>query len=701
MRINRLLIRESGPLRNIDIYFKPVTLIIGDNDRGKTSIVNWLGHGLFEKPHPLPSGETWSDSLGAESLVQMQVSRFDNIYDPQRLENLLFVREGELAPKQHNPQETVKFWDNEIRALIYGQDDISGKLQNSFLKAMGVGRSGKKAWLNTFHDRLLRFKDALEDVLPETQELYHKENQINQLNALLGSADEQENYMRSQEEVYYLMDKLDLGKKYLDLTAQKKDLEQQKDDVVSDKSIGDLMIQKSARLEKTEDALKILKREINRLENKEQHFEREQLDRYGYSLVRNLINLMIGIILIGAGLYLAFKSIHHIGMTPMKISALVVFVSGLFFVLKTFYFEVMNAWGIDFGMAESRLRKFEKLLGKKQREYERLEQKYFEQRDEYRDIMAEVRRSKGKQLFETRGDQRMEIIRTLENVRDTVFKVFGFDHPRDVLAEVNNIRDYLNDNHIDFDYMDLYRVRREKNDIVHQKSRQAKDYEKMKHNIFGALKPILDELKDSGYPDAVKRFYPEVYEWNVRELQDILDLREKIDSIVDQVAKDRHYAEILVDLFSDLSKKTETLLEKTLENPFFEYIVQYTFGGKYKTFTAALEDKHIRIFAVDGHGNKFPLETLGAGTGVQFWMILKWALAKELLGSEEGIIVMDDPFSYFDALRSKNLIDVLKAFVQEGWQVVCTMQDNKLLYDYFESSFGPYLEATNLNHDYY
>ncbi|MGL4387885.1 MAG: hypothetical protein ACRCTJ_00635, partial [Brevinema sp.] len=147
MRINRLIVRKSGPLSHIDITFKAVNVVLGDNERGKTCLINWIARSLFEKPSKNSFGELWSDHLDERIHVNALAEPISSAFDPDRMKNLLFIKESDLhfKSKTLEHKQIDEFWDEEIQAILYGQDTISDQLQRSFLASMGV--VGKNPWL--------------------------------------------------------------------------------------------------------------------------------------------------------------------------------------------------------------------------------------------------------------------------------------------------------------------------------------------------------------------------------------------------------------------------------------------------------------------------------------------------------------------------------------------------------------------------
>jgi len=712
VRIKRLIIQKSGILRNVDISFKPVTLIIGDNERGKTQILNWIAKGLFEKPNN-DNTNTWSDTIGTNKNIQMDLNPFYTIYDGERMRNLLFVQETDLLLKYKNYDENAKkeYWNNEIQFLLYGQDIISDHLQNSFLKAMGVGNSVKNGWLRKLHDGLNHLRSALDNALPNIEMIHSKEMGLYEINNSLGKIEEEELIFNSKEELYFLTDKINTGKKYIDLYYQKEEFTKENLEIQNFQQNYNSMTQELQNKEESlfniEDKIAECKIKISHLQEKENSIRNNPMHDYHNSLGENILSFLIGISMTILGVFFAYYTMTSPQFNLNKILALVFFIIGIGFILKTLlkefsaqYIEKQEKGSF---IHERLIVKAQKNFLKKYQELEEIEKEYQYVQQECVEIRKKLKTKKYQNdTYKQNQYQYIQVQNEFDILEDKVYQLFGTTNIQEIMDRLEYLNNSLKDIDLGFSFDSLKKIREDKNELLEMRGNSSKDYEKTKYSVINKIKPLLEELKSVNDKVIIEHFYPEIMQLEIKhDLSYFFELWDQVDELINQVGKDRYLADKLLEVYQNVESNSETLLSKTIKTPFFEYLVQNIFNGKYKTFKTIFEDNKTYIYAESGQGEIFPLENLSATTCSQFWLILRLTLAKVILGKEKGIILLDDPFSTFDTLRKRHFIELLNAFALEGWQIICTITDDKTLYQLLEETFENSLEIVDLNRDIY
>lgn len=716
VRINQVIIKNSGPLKNINTKLSQVTLIIGDNERGKTNFLNWIAKGLFEKPEQ-NKDEAWTTTIGGDANVQMAVDPFYLYYDGERMKNLLFVKETDLLFKYKTQEELLKheYWNNEINKILYGQDEISEHLQKSLLKAMGVGQTAKTSWLVQLHDGLFNLQNILEDLLPEFEKINSKEYGLYQLNDSIGAISEVEQGLESEQKLFFLMEKIQKGQQYFDFLKKEKKIQEEEKEIQyliqRQEDIKDMLKNKDDLIFDVEDEIDALSLERIKLQKKEESVINEPYSAHKGSLGDSILGVCVGVLMLITSVFLAYQSMGVTDFNIMKGFALLCFIIGVFFLLKAFLYGIYvqqlsestkgnpnlsHKRMID--KVKKELLKLNNQLTDKQNLLNKSKEEVAELRKELKTILLKTETLKKQQRNNYNHDLE------LEKIEDVVFSLYETEDPVLIREKMNYWRALIDQENPVFDYEGFQKVKYQKNELIDQRSEISSEYERSKSHITYKIKALIEELKNIDHKETIEYFYPELSKLQIKnkDLSCYHELLETVDSLVDQVSKDRYKSEKIMNIYHGMESNSETLLTKTLSSPFFEYLVQNFFGGKYRSFVAEqISQQGIKIFAENGHGERFPLETLGNSVYAQFWFVLRLSLAKTILHNQPGIILLDDPFGSFDSMRKQNFIDVLNALVHEGWQVILTTTNDEMIYKNFVSLFRSELTIVDLNKDYY
>ncbi len=716
MRINQIVIKNSGPLKNINTKLSQVTLIIGDNERGKTHFLNWISKGLFENSEQFKD-ESWTTTIGGKANVQMSVDPLYLYYDGERMRNLLFVKENDLLFFKHKTQEELQkheYWNNEINKILYGQDEISENLQKSFLKAMGVSKTAKTSWLVQLHDGIFNLKQTLEDLLPEFEKINSKEYGLYQLNDSIGAISEVENQFESTQHLYFLMEKIKKAQQYFDCLDKKqdlKDLDQEIENSIQEHENLKIILKKQDdHILDTEDSIDELLLDIVKLQKTEDEVLNAPYANHNSSLGESILGFLIGLFMVIASISLAYQSMGITSFTKVKGLALVCFVIGVFFLLKTLFHSIyVQSLSDSTKDNPNFFHKF--LIDKAQKNFTRSNDKLDHQKNllnKSKEDVLELRKTI-KSLFlkiETLKTQQRKMYNNdleLEKIEQIVFPLYETEDPALIYKKMQDWYALIDQEDPVFDYDGFQEVKSQKYELMNQRSNISHEYEHSKSHITHTIRGLIEELKNIDHKETIEYFYPELYrlQINSKDLGGYYELLEAVDLLVDQIGKDRYKSEKIINIYHNMESNSETLLTKTLNSSFFEYLVQNFFGGKYKSFVAEyVSQQGIKIFAENGHGERFPLENLGHSVYSQFWFLLRLSLAKTILNKQPGIILLDDPFGNFDSIRKQNFIDVINALVYEGWQVILTITNDEMIYSNFVSLFKSTLTIIDLNKDY-
>ncbi len=130
---------------------------------------------------------------------------------------------------------------------------------------------------------------------------------------------------------------------------------------------------------------------------------------------------------------------------------------------------------------------------------------------------------------------------------------------------------------------------------------------------------------------------------------------------------DRRAADTALTILDNLSDHQDTIINTVLES-----------GGDSATyyFRQVTADRYNNIFWQDGelyvqtpNGNTFGIESLSTGTMAQLQFSLRVSLLQRLFGGESLFLLLDDPFLTSDRERTSELLQTLVDFSHRGWQI--------------------------------
>lgn len=711
MKVNHIIIRKSGILKNIDTPCSQVNLVMGDNERGKTTLLNWIARGVFEKPSN--NGDTWTTSIDNFSNIQFDLQVFHQ-YDSKRMKNLLTFKETDLLFKHKNKEELNKqeYWNAELNSLLYGNDNLSMSLEKRFSHAMGVDTKNKKnSWLVQLHNGLFELKNTLEDLLPEFENIQSKSHGISQLNHSLGQISQYEKEFEHKEQLYFTIDKIQIAKKYIKFAEQKEGIDNMLHETShllnkQDELKLELMKKEDMLLD-YDDSISELKLDIHKKENKAQQVSSEPFEVYHSGLGATIFQVFLGVTLIILGLFFAFRSMNNIEISFIKGLALLCFVSGSILLMKTgikslaLQYLTQSSEQNPNAIHKILMHKSKKDIHSVEKKLEDNQKKLLTVKEEISQIRQELKNIQLKLetgiKYQREGNLFQQEFATQHEL---VMKLFHTDDPTIIYQKIEKMQQQIDMHNPYFNYDDLYNLRQEKDELLQQKTKISDDYSSIKMKITKKIKALIEEIQGIHNREVIQHFYPEVFQFNPKivDLVQYNNTLEITEFLINKVSNDRYRAEKLVSLFNQIESNNETLLTKILNTNFFTYLTQNIFGGKYHHFsTKHIPNEGVKIFAETGNGESYPLESLSAGTYSQFWFILKMALAKSIIKNEPGILILDDPFNSFDSIRKLYFLDAINALVHQGWQIFISITNDSQIEEYCTSMFQPILTVIDLN----
>ena len=158
--------------------------------------------------------------------------------------------------------------------------------------------------------------------------------------------------------------------------------------------------------------------------------------------------------------------------------------------------------------------------------------------------------------------------------------------------------------------------------------------------------------------------------------EDAWQLEEDVTRRLIAYELDRRAAETALSVIEGLSEHQDTIINTVLES-----------GGDSATyyFRQVTADRYNNIFWQDGelfvqtpNGNTFGVESLSTGTMAQLQFSLRVSLLQRLFGGDSLFLLLDDPFLTSDMERTKELLETLVDFSHRGWQIIYFTVDEEV-----------------------
>ncbi len=154
-----------------------------------------------------------------------------------------------------------------------------------------------------------------------------------------------------------------------------------------------------------------------------------------------------------------------------------------------------------------------------------------------------------------------------------------------------------------------------------------------------------------------------------RNLQDVLQLQERLQVFMDSIQNQQRIARTALQIFEELDleekQKVSALFGKDSK---ISRLYEEVTGGLYSEIHYDPEQNGILVRRNDG--KKLPPQWLSGGAYDQLYFIIRIVLSEKLLRGKKGIFIFDDPFLKSDLGRLKRQMDLLLEIAQSGWQII-------------------------------
>ncbi len=692
IKIKNIKVKNLGPLPPLKHDLGQLNLVYGDNEAGKSYLVEFLIHSLF-KP------QKWSnirDNLGAGKVIVNGLVKKDLEFSPDK--------KIKLADQLSQKQEYIGLPPDFSKLLVVRPADIE----------LGRDRESDKLMLRRFlsHKEIL---DQIEDNIEQKTIKKCKisgyqiegvnKGKISDRQDLKNKLEKIDSLFEEVEEKYFggelfqlkeQKQKLEQKQKQLDQAkrhqafklAQEKQKLEQKANQINEQIIDQLMTQFNGL---KRDQVKI-SQQIKELQDLNQevshyHWLTKAIEIYQDHNLDTVTDQPQLLVLVGlAGAFLLTATLLLLGITIGAVISLLV--TGL---IVIFLIRMKNQSLNQFGR-EKELKKLKNGF----------QSKFSHQLNSLADLKAE--REKVADKYHKQGVLEDKVSDSQTSLRS---------EKAVLMTKVAN----LLDQEVDFDQIQkvLKGEKQKKRDLetkINQKNQRLAalgvkeedylaqelelDYDQDKE---GELKSQIAELdqeiqtKESQIETLKHQILSQVDASGSEEITDLVDpLAQKRHQILDEykqltaeiIAKKNVY-QVVKELYQAEDEKIDRVLNSNLIKQLLPQITT-----RYKQIY--LEDQSLMV---EDDYDSFPVSQLSSGAKEQVFLALRIALASEWFKKEKMFLILDDAFIHSDRHRKAELVKSVIDLSQTGWQIICFSFDERIK-NLFDRASGKY-NLLNLN----
>jgi uncharacterized protein YhaN len=692
IQIKNINVKNLGPISELKWKLGNLNLVFGNNEAGKSYLVEFLIHSLFKAKkwsnlrNSVGTGKVILSGLGRKNLEfspQQKTKLKDKLMDKQEylglppdFSKLLVVRPTDI--ELGNSQESDKLMLRRFLSHKEILDQIEDNIEQESVKTCqinGYTISGDSRGKIKEHQQLQKKLNKIDTLFDQVEEKY--------FGGELFQLKEQQQSLKDKQ------DQIKKAKRYqaCQLDQQKKALEE-KINQINPALIDQLMSDHHA-LERDQAKLDQQEKELQSLKNRTQDFQwlTQAIDIYQEHNLQAVADQPRLLVLVGlASGFLITATLFLLGITIGAVISLAAtaVIAGVLIKLQTQYLD-------NYGQLEE----LKKLKAQ-------FENKFNQPLNSLADLKAEKEKmAKKHQKKELLEDEIIKTQRKLSSEKAVLIKKasslldqdVNFDNCQRYLdsekqkkqqleEELNEIKqqlarlgvdeqNYLKDQpEINYDAEKERELSRQKEELKNQIQIKQNELDSLKHQILAkvdldAAQPI-EQLID---PLAQKR-------------EQVLAEYKQLTAEI--IAKKNVY-EVIKQLYQAEDEKIDRVLNSSLIQDLLPKITT-----RYQTIDLKKES-----LMVKDEYDSFPVSQLSSGAKEQVFLALRIALASEWFKEGKMFLILDDAFIHSDQYRKAELVKKIIELSQAGWQIICFSFDDRIK-DLFDQTAKDY-SLLNLN----
>ncbi len=676
MKIEKLKIRNYGPIKELVLKPNEFQLIFGINESGKTALVEALSYVLFKKnPLVLRYGKPEDITLEIENngtIYTLPTKKMKLPLPASEISNVMYVQASESSVFGTKGQ--TSFWDG-IKSIFskIGSGMTFARLDEKIFKVVGL-TPRKAEWVEEKKDNIEVYekrKEQLEAYLQKINDIEKKEAILAQsldrrktLKRQLTKIETSRNY-KNYKEISSLYTN------YLEKKTELQSFERYKYDYLTTWQQLELKRQKGR---KDEERLKEITTEIENAEKDIVELKRNQdvIDIKGVKqyLIRTQQKtrkspFIYPSIILAASVVLSIVLFFTVGFIP----AAALFAIGL----------VFAAYGLYKGQADKKLTtRRDEILAKAKKVFPDLSNL-----DELADKIELIQETilKKETLVEVKKKDLTRLYQTHEMTR--IDRALGEIRSKTGLAELSDLKNK-----------------------IHKKQ----NVENEMSNLGGRIAGMLYEQNDNRWKGLIEKMKTNtpVEEADISMEQELRTELKKLEARINELTHEVH-------LFNEIQRKTHNItdirsafveldglkrrlkdheLEKNAALEVRKILQQMSSdldtiiddimqGSKsLSRYFALVTDRYEQVniknkdFVVrNKKGKEFAIDELSSGTRDQLFICFRLAALKKMY-PEGAFLILDDAFIFADWSRRQKLVELLKEFVDQGNQIIYLTSDD-------------------------
>lgn len=692
IRIKELNVQNLGPIKELSLDLKSINLIYGDNEKGKSYLVEFLIRSLFKTTGWKLRRKTGSGKVTVEGLKDSIIE-----FSPSstvKLEDFLSEKCIGLPP------DFSKLLVLRSTNVELGKEEESNRIMlRRFLSHKEIFDKIKEHISNTIIDSQVegyKIEGAKRGEIKKREELEEELNRIDELfkeieSKFLGG--KRKILEDNKKELENRYEKLDKAKRYLAYTISKEiqKLNEQIDRIDEEKingtltAINTLNVTKKGYIRKNET--------LDNLIESTKHYEwlENAVEEYKeYNLAR--INLKPNI---WYPISLVFIFVSAIVFALLKIPvgglfALVV-LAGISYMYKRKYDKFLADAGKK-GELLSLREEYKERFGEELKNLAVMNEKLENMKENY--VKSKIL---GEELGKTGSEINIEKLKIAEEIKNLIGEEIEMgkweENLNSNLNKRKNLAKQVEEKRIKLEKLlvDASNYVEEKPDLEFDNNEYkniGKELDNIKENIskkdkdFNLLKQsICEHTKDEFSIDWMRL---------IKNLADKHnELLNEYKNLAAEIIGKKCVSEIIEEMYKEEDKK----IKDALDSGIIKEIIA-TVTGHYNNIY--LEGNN--MIASDPYNN-FPVSDISDGAKEQVFLALRVGFATYWFKKDRLFLILDDAFLHSDNKRRPLLVDKILELGKSGWQIICfTFDDSiKRLFDRKVKKFGDDYRFYNLN----
>lgn len=676
IRIKELNVKNLGPIKKLNLVLKSINLIYGDNERGKSYLVEFLIRSLFKTAGWKLRKKTGSGKVLVEGLddkiIEFSPSKSVKLEDflsekyvglPPDFSKLLIFRSTnvELGEEKESDKIMLRRFLSHKEIFDKIKDNISKTIIDSKIDGYKI-EGAKRA-------EIQRREDLMEDMRLIDELFQEIENKY------MGG--ERRNLKDEKKKLKNRFDKLEKAKRHISYKISKEiESLEKKATQVDEKSINYLLKQISnlniaiKKYENKKENLNILLESTKNYKWLKSAIS--EYEKYNFEEITEKPNIWYNIFF---ALIFALVVAFTVLKSQVGIIISLLGLAGIVLMYKRRYDKFLA----DAGKRDEILNlknEFKERFNEKLKNLAIMNEKIKNMEDDYnkreviqgqlKDEKSEIDNTKLKIVEEMKGLLEKEIV--MEKWMEELEKK---------LEERRRVKEQISDKNVELARLDVEEPDyiKEKQEVEYNKDEYIEvkeDLEKIKESI-SKKEEELKTLKHSICKHTKDNFS---IEWTelIKNLADKHnEVLSEYKNLTAEIIGKKYVSEIIEELYKEEDEKIKDALESEIISNMLPQVTTH-----YENISLT-DDRMI----VSDTYNDFPVESISDGAKEQVFLALRIGLAKHWFKKDELFLIFDDAFLHSDYNRRPLLLNSLFELANNGWQIICfTFDDNiKNLFD--------------------